>query len=125
MGRFVLKSRELELDTTVAEFDTFTSAEAYQKALGRTGEHVKLFIVDKKVNTVADAADDVERAKLEKAMAAEKARGELIALQEANNRRAAAVKAETDALNLGMTAPAPAAVETKPAATKGKGKDSE
>lgn len=108
MGRFALKSREFEFDQSIAEFDTFTAAETYQKALGRTGEHVKLFIVDKKVNVLADAADDAEQKKLDKAMEVERQRKELMDLQAANNERAKQILAETASLNVNNpTAPTP------------------
>ncbi len=117
MGRFVLKSRELDLDQTIAEFETFTAAETYQKAIGRKGEHVKLFVVDKTVNVIADAADDAEQKKLDKAMEVERQRKELMDLQAANNERARNILAETAALNA-SSKPAPESTggtEAKPA----------
>ena len=77
----------------VAAFGTFDEAESYQDDLGTPVKHVRFNIVDRSKNLIVDAADDTERAALDKRMALAKDRALLIAQEEANAKREAALKA--------------------------------
>ena len=96
--RFVVLSREPGLDTTISEHPTATEAQDYITALGRTGKHVDLYIIDRSRNVIADASQEEETAKLTKSLALEAQRKALMDIQEENLRRAEDLKARQAAV---------------------------